>query len=194
MNFGLPRHYPFEIETDRIEQEVAAVSKWTEDQLDLVEVLLLHFYTNVKECVDQIENKLRDVPSVVNSHTSYFQTVQSTSNQLRQRVNTFNEQTRNISDTTNKLRYAYSSADGLKEKMASVESVMEGIQTRMDKLNERLRAVEKIKLQYTLERRYRIRWLIMTGVCLCAGLLYLFMHLHSNKPEKLDLGGLEELL
>jgi hypothetical protein len=76
-----------------------------------------------------------------------------------------------------KLRYAYSSADGLKEKMQSVETVMEGIQARMDKLITRIEAVEKLRLRYRLERRYRRRWLIMTGVCLFIGLTWVFLHI-----------------
>ena len=69
-----------------------------------------------------------------------------------------------------KLRYAYSSADGLKEKMASVETVMRSLQVRMDKLLRRIDAVEKLRLRFRLERRYRMRWLTMTGVVLVLGL------------------------
>ena len=75
-----------------------------------------------------------------------------------------------------KLQYAYSSADGLKEKIQSVETVMEGIQARMDKLVMRIQAVEKLRLRYRLERRYRRRWLIMTGLCLFIGLTGVFLH------------------
>lgn len=77
--------------------------------------------------------------------------------------------------------------------MQSVESVMQGIQARMDKLRQRLAAVEKLKFRYELERRYRIRWLILTGLCICTGLLYLFWHLATSE-KRIDLGGLEELL
>ena len=76
-----------------------------------------------------------------------------------------------------KLRYAYSSADGLKEKMQSVETVMEGIRARMEKLGKRIEAVEKLRLRYRLEKRYRRRWLIMTGICLFIGLSWAFLHL-----------------
>lgn len=75
-----------------------------------------------------------------------------------------------------KLRYAYSSADGLKEKMQNVEIVMEGIQARMEKLMMRIEAVERLRLRYKLERRYRRRWLTMTGVCLVVGLVWVFIH------------------
>jgi hypothetical protein len=78
-----------------------------------------------------------------------------------------------------KLRYAYSSADGLVEKLQSVESVMDGVQARMEKLNTRINAVEKLRLRYRLERRYRKRWLIMTGVCICVGLAWLARHLQK---------------
>jgi septation ring formation regulator EzrA len=170
-----------------------SINKWTEDQLDLVEVFPIHDQL-MKECVDQVESKLPEISSMVSTDTTKFSTMQATSTQLRQRINAFNDQTKRIYDAINKLRYAYSSADGLKEKMSSVESVMEGISARMNKLNDRLEAVEKTKLRYKLERRYRIRWMIMTGVCVCAGLLYLFRHLSVSDVEKLDLGGLEELL
>jgi len=93
-----------------------------------------------------------------------------------QRISTFNDKTRGIYNTTMKLRYAYSSADGLKEKMASVETVMEGIVGRMDKLSGRLEAVEKLGLRHRLERRYRRRWLILTGVLLFVGLAWAFFH------------------
>lgn len=76
-----------------------------------------------------------------------------------------------------KLRYAYSSADGLVEKLQSVESVMDGIQARVEKLNWRIEAVEKLRLRYKLERRYRIRWLIMTALVICTGLAWLARHL-----------------
>ena len=75
-----------------------------------------------------------------------------------------------------KLRYAYSSADGLKEKMASVESVMEGIIARMEKLSRRLHVVEKLGVRQRLERKYRRRWLLMTGVVLFLGLAWAFLH------------------
>jgi hypothetical protein len=102
--------------------------------------------------------------------------MQTTSKQLTQRIMSFNDTTRSIHDTTMKLRYAYSSADGLKEKMKSVEIVMEGIQTRMEKLMTRIEAVERLRLRYKLERRYRRRWLIMTGVVLFVGLALAFLH------------------
>ena len=76
-----------------------------------------------------------------------------------------------------KLRYAYSSADGLTEKMQTVENVMMGIDARMDKLKNRLGDVEKLRLRYRLERRYRIRWLILTGMGLFGGLIWLYRHL-----------------
>jgi hypothetical protein len=94
-----------------------------------------------------------------------------------QRISAFDAKTRDIHDTTMKLRYAYSSADGLTEKMQTVENVMEGINARMDKLKIRLHDVEKLRLRYRLERRYRIRWLIMTGVCVFGGLTWLYRHL-----------------
>ena len=75
-----------------------------------------------------------------------------------------------------KLRYAYSSADGLKEKMASVETVMEGIVGRMERLSRRLEVVEKLGVRHRLERRYRRRWLIMTGVCVFVGLAWALLH------------------
>jgi hypothetical protein len=75
-----------------------------------------------------------------------------------------------------KLRYAYSSADGLKEKMASVETVMEGIVGRMERLSRRLEVVEKLGVRHRLERRYRQRWLIMTGVCVFVGLAWALLH------------------
>ena len=93
-----------------------------------------------------------------------------------QRISSFNDKTRGIYNTTMKLRYAYSSADGLKEKMASVETVMEGIVGRMDKLSGRLEAVEKLGLRHRLERRYRRRWLILTGVLLFVALAWAFFH------------------
>ena len=102
--------------------------------------------------------------------------MQSTSKQLTQRITAFNAKTRNIHDTTMKLRYAYSSADGLKEKMQSVETVMEGIQARMEKLTMRIKAVERLRLQYKLERRYRKQWLIMTGIILFISLSWAFLH------------------
>lgn len=94
-----------------------------------------------------------------------------------QRISVFNAKTRDIHDTSMKLRYAYSSADGLTEKMQTVENVMEGINSRMEKLQIRLNNVEKLRLRYRLERRYRIRWLIMTGVCVFGGLIWLYRHL-----------------
>jgi SMC interacting uncharacterized protein involved in chromosome segregation len=105
-----------------------------------------------------------------------FDSMLSSSKQLNQRINAFNDKTRGIHDTIMKLRYAYSSDDGLKEKMQSVESVMEGLQVRMERLIARIQAVEKLRLQYKLERRYRIRWLIMTSVCLSIGLILAFLH------------------
>ena len=144
--------------------------------------------------MDQIETKLPEINGIVNTNVNNFNTLLATSNQLKQRITTFNEGTRSIYNTTNKLRYAYNSADGLQEKLASVEAVMEGIQSRMSGLNDRLKVVEKTKLRYKLERRYRIRWLIMVGISLCGGLLYLFRHLQRNKREYLDLGGLESEL
>ena len=100
-----------------------------------------------------------------------------------QRITAFNEKTRGIHNTTMKLRYAYSSADGLKEKMQSVESAMDGISARMERLNARIIAVEKLRLRYRLERRYRIRWLIMTGVCLCVGLIAVYRHLRWTQSS-----------
>jgi len=76
-----------------------------------------------------------------------------------------------------KLRYAYSSADGLKEKMASVENVMDGIVGRMDRLSRRLEIVEKLGVRHRLEKKYRRRWLIMTGVCVFVGLAWAFLHI-----------------
>ena len=93
-----------------------------------------------------------------------------------QRINEFNEKTRGINNTTMKLRYAYSSADGLKEKMASVETVMEGIVARMERLSGRLDAVERLRVRHRLERKYRRRWLIMTGAVLFVGLAWAFLY------------------
>jgi hypothetical protein len=93
-----------------------------------------------------------------------------------QRITAFNEKTRGIYNTTMNLRYAYSSADGLKEKMASVENVMDGIVGRMDKLSGRLEVVEKLRVRHRLERKYRRRWLIMTGLVVFMGLAWAFLH------------------
>ena len=93
-----------------------------------------------------------------------------------QRINSFNDKTGEIRNTTMKLRYAYSSADGLKEKTASAENLMAGIQARMEKLARRIEAVEKLRLQSRKERRYRRRWLIMTGVCCFVGLIWAVTH------------------
>jgi hypothetical protein len=94
-----------------------------------------------------------------------------------QRISAFDAKTHEIHNTTMKLRYAYSSADGLTEKMQTVENVMEGFNARIEKLQIRLNDVEKLRLRYRLERRYRIRWLIMTGVCVFGGLIWLYWHL-----------------
>ena len=76
-----------------------------------------------------------------------------------------------------KLRYAYSSADGLKEKIASVETLMRSLQGRRDKLLRRIDAVEKLRLRFRLERRYRMRWLTMTGIVLVLGLALAFFYI-----------------
>lgn len=60
--------------------------------------------------------------------------------------------------------------------MQSVEGVMEGLQMRMEKLITRIQAVERLRRRYELERRHRIRWLIMTSVCLSIGLILAFLH------------------
>jgi len=159
------RQYPFETQTDRLEFEVDSINKWTEDQLDLVE-----------ESIDEIETNLPNISANYSSNLATFNAIQSTAKQLSQRMISFNENTKGIHDTTMKLRYAYSSADGLKEKMASVESVMERISARMEKLSRRLDAVTKLRRRQKLERTYRIRWLIMTGISIFVGLALAFIH------------------
>jgi hypothetical protein len=158
--------YPFEIETDRLEMAIDSVHKWAEDQLDAVE-----------ESIDQVETNLPTISSNYAASMSAFSNMQSTAKQVLQRIGGFTDKTRGIHDTTMKLRYAYSSADGLVEKLQSVTSVMDGIQARMERLNSRIDAVEKKRLRYKLERRYRIRWLIMTGVTMFIGLAWLARHL-----------------
>jgi len=106
-----------------------------------------------------------------------FNSVQLKAKQVTQRVNTFNDRTKGIYDTTMKLRYAYSSADGLKEKIASVETLMRSLQGRRDKLLRRIDAVEKLRLRFRLERRYRMRWLTMTGIVLVLGLALAFFYI-----------------
>jgi hypothetical protein len=76
-----------------------------------------------------------------------------------------------------KLRYAYSSADGLREKMLSVEAVMDGITGRISRLQTRLAKMDKTRLRLRLEGRYRVRWLVMTGICVFVGLGFVARHL-----------------
>jgi septal ring factor EnvC (AmiA/AmiB activator) len=131
----------------------------------------------LQESIDQTETNLPTISSNYTAHKTTFNTIQSTVKALTNRITAFNEKTRGIYNTTMKLRYAYSSADGLKEKMASVENVMDGIVGRMDRLSRRLEIVEKLGVRHRLERKYRRRWLIMTGVCVFVGLAWAFLHI-----------------
>jgi len=121
-----------------------------------------------------------NIPTIAANYASdiaTFNSVQLKAKQVTQRVNTFNDRTKGIYDTTMKLRYAYSSADGLKEKIASVETLMRSLQGRRDKLLRRIDAVEKLRLRFRLERRYRMRWLTMTGIVLVLGLALAFFYI-----------------
>jgi len=120
---------------------------------------------------------LRIISSDYSTNLNTFKSLQSTAKQLTERINAFEDKTRGVHDTRMKLRYAYSSADGLKEKMQSVEVVMEGIQTRMEKLNARLEAVENLRLRYKLERRSRIRRLVIIGAAFGIALILAYRYL-----------------
>ena len=126
--------------------------------------------------MDQVETNLPMISSSYSVNLATFNNMQLSSKQLIERIAAFDDNTRNIYDTTMKLRYAYSSADGLKEKINTAESLMQGIQTRMEKLMGRIEAVEKLRLRQSLERGYRIRWLMMTGAFIGAALLWAFLH------------------
>jgi len=126
--------------------------------------------------MDQLEANIPTIATNYASDHTTFSSVQLKAKQVTQRVNTFNDRTKGIYDNTMKLRYAYSSADGLKEKMASVETLMASLHGRMDKLLRRIDAVEKLRLRFRLERRYRMRWLTMTGVVLALGLALAFFY------------------
>jgi hypothetical protein len=132
--------------------------------------------TPPQESMDHLEANIPSIAANYASDIATFNSLQTEAKHITQRVNTFNDRTKGIYDTTMKLRYAYSSADGLKEKMASVETLMGSLQSRMDKLLRRIDAVEKLRLRFRLERRYRIRWLIMTVVVLVVGLALAFFY------------------
>jgi len=127
--------------------------------------------------MDKLGANLPTIATNYASDIATFNSVHLKAKQVAQRVIAFNDRTKEIYDTTMKLRYAYSSADGLKEKMASVETVMRSLQVRMDKLLRRIDAVEKLRLRFRLERRYRMRWLTMTGVVLVLGLALAFFYI-----------------
>ena len=130
--------------------------------------------SSYQKSTSQIETNLPSISASYSTKLEALNSLEAALKELSQQIVAFKDKTRGIYNTTMKLQYAYSSSDGLLEKMHNVESVTESIQARMEKLNVRLEAVEKIRQQYKLERKYRNRWLKFGGICVAVGLVWIY--------------------